>query len=147
MKRLYFFVLCLLCVTVFLSACSTGLHTTVQLTEEQQDRINVIVENREKWEETMEELTVCPVNRIHISEINSGYTILTVAHMVKEETGSRTYIGVRGYAVDDGELVSIGRKHHEDWVFDSLTVDMEAMSDQELRDVLEQSYLKFINDK
>lgn len=80
-----------------------------------------------------------PVNRVHVSEISDGTVILTVAYMetgTGAMQGSQIFVGVRGYAVQDNVFLGIGRNYHKDWHGNCVSVDLENMSDEELREVL-----------
>ena len=50
------------------------------------------------------------------------------------------YLGVRGYAVVDGELLATGQTHHSEWLATYVTVDLDKMSAQEVKEALEQTY-------
>ena len=143
MKRICALILCVLCVTAFLTACSDqtdGSEKSVQLTEKQKKEIDLIVANREKWAETSEYAKTYPVNAVHLAELDSGYTVLTVAYIAGQEKNWTYYLGVRGYAVMDGKLLTTGDTHHSEWLATYATVDLDKMSDQELREALEQTF-------
>lgn len=115
----------------------------VTLTEEQEAQIDLMIQHREDWKEVKELFASYPVNRVHIAESDNGVVILTVAH-VEDDTalgqGWETYI-VHGFAVSGSTFTSID-SYHKDWIADCVSVDMEDMSDSELREVLVESYKK-----
>lgn len=139
--------LCMALVLCLMSGCSVqeNEQPNVQLTEEQEARIDLIVQHRSDWKEVKEIFASYPVNRVHIAESSDGITILTVAH-VEVGTGSdkgwQTYI-VHGFAANDSVFTSIDG-YHQDWIADCVSVDLENMSDDELREVLRNSYKKYL---
>lgn len=144
-KNLLILVLCAVLMVGPLSGCAGRM----KLSEEQQARIDLFVQNRDEWTETTYYGTHYPVTRLHIYETeDGGLTLLTVAYVDDDSAlgdGWQTFVGVCGYAVKDGEFVSVGDYHHKDWLATCIPVDMETMSDEELREALTESYIKFLS--
>lgn len=147
MKKVYRIAfLCAALIFCLLSGCSANNEkVTVQLTEEQETKIDLIVQNRDEWKKTIY-ITAYPVNRLHISEIDGGITILTVANVTTGADGWQTFVGVKGYAVTDNKFMAI-ESYHKDWLANSTSVDLESMSDEGLREAVEQSYIDFLSKK
>lgn len=142
MKKIKFLLLGLILVCSLFTGCLGK--SSISLTEEQEANIDIIVQHRNEWEETMEGISTLPVTRVHVSEADDGMTVLSVGYVKDTKDGWEVFAGVRGYAVEDNEFISIGSYHHENWIA-GYDVDLENMSDKELREVLVQSYIDYLS--
>ncbi len=147
MKRLIYVILCILLLVSLLCSCSEKKPSVnIQLTPEQESYIDLIVQNRNDWKEVKELVASYPTNRVHIAESTNGIVILTVAY-VDDDTnlGSNWQIYVvNGYAVSGNTFGRI-QSYHKDWIVDSIQVDLDKLSDSELREILCQSYRKYLS--
>lgn len=147
-RRSLALLLCLVIVLVAFAGCSSeAKKPRVELTEQQRTQIETLVRHREEWKETSASVSVYPVNCVHVSELEDGITFLTVAYVTdgSDTTDDMTYfVGVRGYGVS-GDVFVGTESYHEDWLADHVSVDLDKLSDQELQDVLEQSYIDFLS--
>ena len=147
-KKALALLLCLAFVLGVSVGCSPeGKKSRVELTQQQREQVQTLVQHREEWAETSESVSVYPVNRIHVSELEDGITFLTVAYVTE---GSDTkddityFAGVRGFGASGDVFVGV-ESYHEDWMAGCVRVDLDKLSDQELQDVLEQSYIDFLS--
>lgn len=147
-KRIIPLLLCLAIVVAVFSGCtSEGKKKRVVLTEQQRTQIKTLVMHREEWKETSAEVSVYPVNAIHVSEIKDGVTFLTVAYVMDgtgASSGTTIFVGVKGFAASGDVFVGTER-YHEDWLANYVSVDLDSLSDQELEKVLEQSYIDYLS--
>lgn len=147
-KRIFAVILTTILMMILFGGCSTmKSKIDVELTDKQEAQIDVLVQHRDEWKETTEYISTFTVNRVHVSEMSDGIVVLTVAYMetgTGAMEGSWTWVGVRGYAVKDNVFYEIGRNHHMDWFASCMTVDLENMSDEELREVLRQSFINYL---
>lgn len=119
--------------------------TSVELTQEQKAAIELFVQNRDEWAETLSGVKHYPVNSVHVYETDQ-YTMLTVAHVeYSSVTGGYGFVGVRGYLVMDGKFSSAGDYHYKDWFSECTTVELDELSDEQLYEVLEESYINYLS--
>lgn len=152
-RNIFVPVLCLMLITCQLFGCSFGDEINepdIQLSEEQEKRIDLIVQNRDEWgEDVYDSYQYWPINQIHIAESGGDITILSVGH-IEDGTGmmegSWIYWGVHGYAITDEDFVGINEKHHTDWMARGVRVDLDDLDDDELRSVIEESYIKYLSE-
>lgn len=139
-------IICAILVCSLFVGVATGLGRP-RLTEEQEANIETIIKHREKWKEYVDFVDRVPANRLHMAEISTDegevYTFLTVGY-VKEDsrTGDETFVA-RGCLVR-GDYFAYMNRAHQDWVFDCITIDLENMTDDELREVLRESYIAYL---
>lgn len=142
--------LCVILVLCLLSGCSApGRKADVELTEEQEARIDLIVEHRDEWKEINDTFVSYPVTRLHIYE-SENFTFLTVAYAEDENStiagGQVTEViySVCGYAVTDDTFTATNN-YYKYWSNGCITVDLENMSDIELREAVKESYISFLS--
>lgn len=135
--------LCVALMLLLLSGCSA--EARVQLTEEQENRVDMIVQHRDEWETYREVVRTYYINRLYISE-EEGNTILTVAYVVKEDSMMQYFVGLTGYTVTDEDFIASG-DYDMAWMANAEYVDMETMSDEELREVVRQSYIGYLSNE
>lgn len=135
--------LCVTLMLLLLSGCSVK--ARVQLTEEQENRVDMIVQHRDEWETYREVVRTYYINRLYISE-EEGNTVLTVAYVVKEDSMMQYFVGLTGYTVTDEDFIASG-DYDMAWMANAERVDMETISDEELREVVRQSYIDFLSNE
>ena len=135
--------LCVTLMIVLLSSCS--IKAKIQLTEEQENRVDMIVQHRNEWETYREGISTYYINRLYISE-EKGNTVLTVAYVVKEDSMMQYFVGLTGYTVTDEDFIASGN-YDMAWMASAETVDMETISDEELREVIRQLYISYLSNK
>lgn len=148
MKRWTSVAICLL--LLLLCGCdSKGSVNNVQLTAEQEACIDLFVQHRDDWKESVVYGTSYPVNRVHIAELNDGITILTVANVMPGTgamEGTEIFVGTQGYVVKEDVFTPVS-SIHKDWNVDGIDVDLNELSDSELRKILQESYKKYLSKK
>lgn len=137
--------LCLLLLLV-LSGCSIGavFEKEVVLTEEQENRIERFIGYRPKWETYRTIVDTYYINKVDVSEDEEGNTILTFVYTKDFGDGSSYFVecGIR----IEGEKAYVCEAASE-WRRRAMEVDMETISDEELREVLRQSYKNYLSEK
>lgn len=145
-KRFISILFSILLLVFFLCACDSKDPTAnINLTAEQEAHIDLLVQNRDAWKEVKELVVTHPTNRVHIAESNNGIVILTVAYVEDNAFSSpnwQIYV-VNGYAVS-GNTFSRIQSYHKDWIVDSISVDLDSLSDEELHEILCQSYKNYL---
>lgn len=139
--------LCIILILCVMSGCSAnGKKSNVKLSDKQKNCIDLIVQNRDQWDEVSELAVSYPTNRVHIAEVGDNEILLTVAHEI-EGTGSNkgwsTYVA-QGYLISENSFKSANR-YSKEWSVASVEVDLENMSDRELTEALEESYILFLS--
>lgn len=146
--KLHILILGVTLVLSFLSGCIAGLDKDIQLTEEQEANIEMIIKWREEWKEYKDFVDCVPANRIHIAEVSTKddetYAFMTVGY-VKEDPGTNVEAFVaKGYLVKADYFAYIDDMTHRDWFSDCITIDLENMTDDDLREVLRESYIAYL---
>lgn len=133
-----------LCVILILSILVGCGGSKIQLSEEQEASIDMIIKWREEWKEYKDFVDCVPANRLHIAEITLKdgrvFTFMTVAHFKGDAFVTRGYV----VGPDHFQYVDMA---HNDWFSDCVTVDLENMSDDELREVLRDLYIAHLEKK
>lgn len=122
-----------------LAGCGT------KLTQEQEEVVELICENRDLWGGSIfDSGRYNPINTIYISEWD-GKPVLTVAYVFETIWHTQGYLG-KAYDVESFEQVS-AEKTIGALIARGVTIDLETMSDEELKACAEQSYLDYLNAK
>ena len=141
MKKLVALLLFLVVLFTLFTGCSGS---RIKLTEEQEANIDMMIKWREEWKEYTDFVDCVPANRLHIAEFTgkdgSKSAFLTVAHFKGDAFVSR------GYLVNSEAFIYVDMAHN-DWFSDCVTVDLEGMSDEELREVLRELYIAYLEKK
>lgn len=140
MKKLF---ICILSLVVL--SCLTGCFgPSIKLTEEQEASIDMIIKWRDEWKEYKDFVDCVPANRLHIAEVTTKdgevYTFMTVGHY------KGNIFVARGYVVQPDHFQYVDMAH-KDWQADCVTVDLESMSDEDLRKVLRELYIAYLEKK
>lgn len=145
-RKLYVLTLCAIIFCSLFTGCGAG--RTASLTEDQEAGIEMIIKWRDEWEEYVDLIDRVPANRLHIAEISTKdgkttYTFMTVGY-VKEGTrkGEEIFVA-KGYLAKEDHFSSMSSVH-KDWDSDCITVDLENMSDEELREILRECYINYL---
>ena len=129
------------------SGCGTT-KNNVQLTEEQEAKVDIICDNVDTWSLGYMEggITYYPVNRIYVSEYEDGTTFLTVGHLEESsEPGIATYTGVLCYVILDNNFYFLAEGYQSaQWAAQGIEFD-NTMDEENVREIVTQSYLNFIN--
>lgn len=129
--------------------CACGFQDKViQLNEEQKASIKIICENVEKWSlEYQDSGQSWPVNHVYLSEIDDGTTLMTVGYLASGGgSGIDFFWGVRTYAITD-KIYNYKTDLSLEWGAYGIDIDIKHMSDDEIQEVIEQSYLEFCKTK
>lgn len=130
-----------------LSGCGIT-ENTVQLTEEQKEKVDIICNNVDTWSLGYMEggITYYPVNRIYVSEDEDGTTFLTVGHLEESSKYDFTiYTGVLCYVILDNNFYFLAEGYQSaQWAAQGIEFD-NTMDEETVREIVTQSYLNFIN--
>lgn len=138
-----------LCVTIlclFFTGCGAGKVT--RLTEEQKAGIEMIIKWRDEWEVYEDFVDRVPANRIHIAEISSKdgettYTFMTVGYVKQGSRKGEEIFVAKGFLAKEGHFSSMNSVH-KDWDRDCISIDLEEMSDDDLREVIRDCYIAYL---
>lgn len=132
--------------------CGCGVaEKSVELTEEQEAKVEIICQNIDKWGESYYDSgQYWPMNHIYISETEDGTTLMTVGYLGEPKGSgmvSRIYLGVRCYVIDEEVKFGAGGYQSLELVANGVEIDLENMSDDDIREAIEQSYLRYVNNE
>lgn len=116
----------------------------VELTEEQESQIDRFVDVREGWETYKEIVNTYYINRVYISEDEEGNTLFSVAYEEETRFGYSCFAEC-GYRVTADRIICTYADRN--WMGSGTEVDLETISDEQLREVLRQSYKKYLSKK
>lgn len=142
MKKLSALCLCAIAILGLFSGCSFfKQEPEIQLTPEQLARIDLILEHRDEWKEVSDEYHTYPVNEIDVSEINGEITVLHVSYVEKGAGAGMYFYHTEAYAAYDDVFKQISPLHKMTLV----RVDLPNLSDEELKQVLQESYVDYLS--
>lgn len=131
-----------LCVILMISTFAGCGKDKIQLTPEQEAGIDKFIEHRDEWDEYVDFVDRVSANRLHVAEVNTKngktYTFITVGYFKGDA------FVARGYVASSSKFAYIDMAH-KDWLSDCVTIDLEGMSDEELREVLLESYIAYLS--
>ena len=145
MKQKSYRIVCLcISLVLLLSGCSTGslFAKEIELTEEQENRIDRFVAVRDKWETYKDIVNTYYINRVYVSEDEEGNVVFSVAYEQETNFGYSVFVEF-GYRVTVDKIMRTDADNN--CLGSGTTVDMETISDDELREVLRQSYKKYLS--